>query len=147
MSDDWESPAESEFFAIKDHVGSLCIFAVNEFMEDFPTTMGTRDTIKAYIAVVDGPNKNKVYETGLLFGAKLVPQLKGKIGKSVLGTIAKGTAKPGQSAPYLLLDPTDQDRSKATAWVKVNGPVKSKPTTEAPPRPPAYAGVDEEPPY
>lgn len=147
MSDEFDSPAESEFFAIKDHVGSLCIFGVNEFMPDFVTSMGSRDTVKAYIAVVDGPNKDKVYESGLLFGAKLVPQLKTKVGAVVLGTIAKGQAKPGQSAPYLLLKPTDADIAKAKAWTKVNGPVMPNVTTPTERPVPAFAnsGDDEAP--
>lgn len=146
MSDDWDKPADSEFFVIKDNVGALCIFAVNEFLPQFRTKMGTSDTIKAEIVVLDGPNAGKRYGEGLLFGRALVPQLKGKVGgKPVLGRLTQNQAdaKPGQSAPYRIADPTDDDKAKASEWVKANGPIVSVPTTSAAPQQQSTAGAGE----
>lgn len=123
---DWDTPDTSDFFTIKDHVGDLVIIAVNEFTPDFVTAMGVRDTIKAEIAIVDGNEADTRYAEALLFGSRVVPQLRGKIGAVVLGRIARGTAKPGQSAPYLIEKPTQHDKELATKWVKVNGEVNAK---------------------
>lgn len=142
MSNDWDDPAEPDFFVIKDHVGSLVIIAVNEFFEKMSTSMGERDTIKAEIAVVDGPGKDKRFPDGLLFGAKIVPQLRAKLGGApVLGTIGRGTAKAGQSAPYILIPASDEDKAKASNWVKAHGSVThTSPTTKDEPKVPVSAG-------
>lgn len=143
---DWDDPAESDFFTIKDYVGSLCLIAVNGFTEKFATAMGERDTVRAEIAVVDGPGAGARYGEALIFGAKIVPQLKGKIGSVVLGRIGRGLAKAGQSAPYILEKATVKDAELANAWVKKNGPVEAN--VKPVPRPePAYAGADDEPPF
>lgn len=147
---DWDDPAESDFFTIKDYVGSLCLIAVNGFTPKFPTAMGERDTVRAEIVVVDGPKKGAHYDEALLFGAKLVPQLKGKIGSVVLGRIDRGLAKAGQSAPYILEKASKEDAALANAWVKAHGGIDSHPTASAKPVPRpemAYAGADEEPPF
>lgn len=130
----WDNPAESEFFVIKDHVGSLCLIAVNGFTAQMATQNGFRDTVHAEIAVIDGPNTGKRYPEALLFGAKLNPQIKGKIGRVVLGRIALGQAQAGKNAPYVLLDPTSEDGALANAWVAANGALESKPIEQAPQR-------------
>ncbi len=137
MSDDWDSPATGEQFTIKNYVGALCIFAVNEFLPQFPTKYGNNDALKCEIVVLDGPNAGNHYEQAILFGRALMAQLKTKIGgKPVLGRLVQNQAdaKMGQSAPYRVTDPTDEDKTKASEWVKANGPVVSKPTTSAQPQ-------------
>lgn len=124
----YDDPDTSDFFTIKNHVGDLVIIAVNEFMPNFPTAMGTRDTIKAEIAVVDGKNKGARYAEALIFGSKLVPQLRNKVGSVVLGRINTGLAKAGQSAPYILDKASPQEYDSADAWTKVNGDVNSSAT-------------------
>jgi hypothetical protein len=116
MADDWDSPAEPEYFKIADHVGSLCIFEVNEVLEEFVTSMGPGTAVKAAITVVDGPGKGDFYEEALLFGRRVVPQLRSKVGGVVLGTITKGTAKPGQSAPYQIEAATEAQKKMAAPY-------------------------------
>ena len=48
------------------------------------------------------------HEDVLWFPKVLVGSLKGRIGQKVLAVLGKGTAKPGQSAPWILIDATSQ---------------------------------------
>src|SRR5690606_16791789 len=55
----------------------------------------------------------------LLFQRALIASLRDAIGGDpVLGRIGQGTAKPGQSAPYILTPFTDADAQAATAYVE-----------------------------
>lgn len=135
MSDDWDSPATGEQFVIKNYVGALCIFAVNEFLPQFPTKYGNSDALKCELVILDGPNAGEHFDQAILFGRALMAQLKTKIGgKPVLGRLTQNPAdaKMGQSAPYRVADPTDEDKAKASEWVKANGPIVSVPTTSTP---------------
>lgn len=127
----WEDPAESDFFQIKNHVGALCLIAVNEYLPSFPTTMGPSQAIRAEIAVVDGPGTGKRYPDALLFNKKLVPQLRNSIGSTILARIGQGKANPGQSAPYILDKAGPGDADKANAWVAANGDIESKPADQS----------------
>jgi hypothetical protein len=51
----------------------------------------------------------------MIFQGSLIGALKRKIptGRSLLGVIAKGEAKKGQNAPYILSAPTDEQKQMA----------------------------------
>jgi len=55
----------------------------------------------------------------LLFGTALIGSLKSQVGKRVLGVLGKGTAKPGQAAPWVLDDATSDAKAvkAATAYL------------------------------
>lgn len=125
MSNDFDDADTSDFFTIKDHVGDLVIIAVNEFKPKFPTINGDRDTIVAEVAVVEGKDADTRYSEALLFGSKLVPQLRNKIGSTVLGRIQLGDKQPGKNAPYILEKASDSDKNKASKWVNTHGIVAS----------------------
>lgn len=125
MSDDFDDADTSDFFTIKEHVGDLVIIAVNEFTPKFPTINGERDTIHAEVVVVEGKGADTRYGEALLFGSKLVPQLRNKIGSTILGRIQLGDKQPGKNAPYILEKATEQDKNKASKWVNVHGIVAS----------------------
>lgn len=135
----WSDPSESEFFEIKQHVGSLCLIAVNEYVPSMTTTMGTSPAVRAEVAIVDGPGAGKRYPDALFFGKKIVPQLKASIGSTILGRIVTGQARPGQSAPYQLEKATGEDAAKANAWVAANGDVESTPVDTSMASPQGYA--------
>lgn len=148
MSDSWDDPDTSDFFSIKEHVGDLVILAINGFTPDFPTINGNRDTIKAEVAIVEGNGQDTRYAEALLFGSKLVPQLRNKLGSVVLGRIALGDKQPGKNAPYILTKPTDQDKAMASDWTKRNGAVKpSKVEVKGNTMTSVSAGDDEDFPY
>lgn len=124
MSDDWNDPDTSDFFTIKEHVGDLVILAVNKFTPNYQTVNGERDTIHAELVIVEGNGQDTRYSEALLFGSKLVPQLRNKLGQVVLGRIALGDKMPGKNAPYILTKPTDEDKALATKWTARNGDVR-----------------------
>lgn len=124
----FDEPGSADQFSIKDHVGDLVLVAVNGFTPQFPTAFGVRDTIRCKIAVVESRDPNKtdtVYGDAMIFGSKIVPQLKGSMNRVVLGRVALGTAKPGQNAPYQLDKFSQDDAATANKWVEQNGPFEA----------------------
>lgn len=144
MSDSWDDPDNSEFFVIKDHVGDLLIIAVNEYIPQFPTTNGVRDTVKAEIAVVEGNGADLRFPDALLFGSKLVPQLRNKVGTTVLGRLNLGEKQAGKNAPYILDRPTAEDKALASKWVSANGSVTAQKTVTANTLTSVSAGYDDD---
>jgi hypothetical protein len=55
----------------------------------------------------------------LFFNVALKNALKNKVGQKVLARIGQGTAKPGKSAPWILIDATSNpaDLAKANSFV------------------------------
>lgn len=123
----FDEPGSADQFSIKDHVGSLVLVAVNGFTPQFPTAFGLRDTIRCKIAVVSGPNEGKVYPDAMIFGSKIVPQLRSSMHRVVLGKVALGSAKPGQNAPYQLDKFSVEEAELANKWVEANGPFEPQP--------------------
>jgi hypothetical protein len=91
--------------------GHLLIVEPLEYVASIPTSMGDKDAVRVTIHdITDGAT----YEDVLWFPKVLVGSLKGRIGQKVLAVLGKGTAKPGQSAPWILVDATtDNDCIKA----------------------------------
>ena len=97
-------------FNAADNDGALLLFEVLEQVTAVPTSYGDTDAIRANVAILDGANKGETYPDSLIFPRVLQSQLRSQIGgDKVLGRLGKGTAKPGQSAPWRLDDPTDAD--------------------------------------
>jgi hypothetical protein len=92
--------------------------------EKVQTAFGESDCVRADVAVLDGDEQDEHNDT-LVFPKVLSSQIRSNIGtgRMNLGRLGKGTAKPGQSAPWLLSDPTDADKTVARAWIKANEPV------------------------
>lgn len=135
----FEAPGSADYFQMKDHIGSLVLIAVNEYKVGVSTAAGVSDIIRGEIAVVDGPGVGGRYGDSMIFGKKLVPQLRNQIGKTVLGRIRQGKADVGKSAPYILEEATLADAELANQYVKANGDVESRPsTTPAPQVQPSY---------
>jgi hypothetical protein len=61
----------------------------------------------------------EIHEGLLFFNVALKNALKNKVGQKVLARIGQGTAKPGKSAPWILIDATSNpaDLAKANAFV------------------------------
>lgn len=112
-------------------VGALLRFDVLESLTNVVTTFGPADPIRCNVAVLDGPLKAQTFTDTLVFPRVLASQLRPSVGKVVLGRLGKGTAKAGQSAPWLLTAPTDDDIATAR---KYDAYVATKPVvdTDAP---------------
>lgn len=117
--------------------GSLLYIKVNTFTAAVQTTFGPTDTVSVDIAVLDGAKKGTVTEDALLFPKVLVSSLKkyADTGQIVLGRLVRGTAKPGQSAPWLLEAPTQDDIAvahKYEAYVKTQAPAVAPAAADEP---------------
>jgi len=91
--------------------GSLLLFDVVKQADEMQTSFGPATPIVANIAVLDGPRKGERFDDALVFPRKLQSQLRSSIGEMVLGRLAKGTAKAGQSAPWQLETATDAEKA------------------------------------
>jgi hypothetical protein len=77
----------------------------------------------------------EIHEGLLFFNVALKNALKNKVGQKVLARIGQGTAKPGKSAPWILIDATSNpaDLAKANAFV-AQAPAKPSATPAAEPK-------------
>ena len=96
--------------------GHLLIIKPTEFKTGIQTSLGEADAIQCEIIDLD---TNKEHPSVLFFNVALKNALKSNIGKTVLARIGQGVAKPGKSAPWILLDATtnDADIQKATDYL------------------------------
>ena len=91
--------------------GHLLVVEPLEYVASIPTSMGDKDAVRVTIHDI---TDTATYEDVLWFPKVLVGSLKGRVGQKVLAVLGKGTAKPGQSAPWILVDATtDNDCVKA----------------------------------
>lgn len=97
--------------------GHLLVVEPQEYCESIPTSMGDKDAVRVRIHDI---TDQATYEDVLWFPKVLVGSLKGRIGAKVLAVLGKGTAKPGQSAPWILIDAsTDADAvAAATGYLE-----------------------------
>lgn len=81
--------------------GHLLVVEPEEFIENMPTSMGTSDAIRVTVHdITDGVSADGV----LWFNKVLTRNLRDRIGQKVLAVMGQGTARPGQSAPWILID-------------------------------------------
>lgn len=106
---------------IPELLGALVLVYVREVREGITTPYGEKEAIACDLHVLDGPKAGEISENSLIFQGALIGALRGATGGDpVLGRIGQGTAKPGQSAPYILLPFTDADAAVATAWIQAH---------------------------
>lgn len=72
--------------------------------------------VRANVYALTGPDTSDDYVDTLIFPKVLQGQTKGLVGEMVCGRLGQGQAKPGQSAPWVILDATPEDYEKAEAW-------------------------------
>lgn len=113
------SPGTSEGSDVKpaDLEGHLLVVEPHEYRENIPTSLGDKDTIRVTVHDI---TDQATYEDILWFPRVLVGSLKNRIGQKVLAVLGKGTAKPGQSAPWVLVDASTEKPAvkAATAYLE-----------------------------
>jgi hypothetical protein len=111
--DQFDAPATGG--KITDFDGALLLITPTELREGIQTVHGPSDAIVCDVAVLDGQDAGTEQTGVMVFPKVLQGQLKAKVGtgRMVLGRLGRGVAKPGQSAPWVLGDPTEQDKAKA----------------------------------
>lgn len=100
---------------ITEFEGALLLLTPVEHRENISTSFGPADAVVADVAVLDGKDAGQTHPGTLIFQKALMGQLRPKVGtgRMVLGRLGKGVAKPGQSAPWVLAEPTEQDKQRA----------------------------------
>jgi len=101
-----------------DHKGDLLLIEPLSVETGIQTTFGPADAVRADVTIIDGNDAGEIHSDVLVFPKVLQSQIRSQIGQKVLGRLGSGTAKPGQSAPHLLLEASADDIAKAEAWVK-----------------------------
>ncbi len=97
--------------------GHLLVVEPTEYVANIATSFGEKDAIRVTVHdVTDSETHNDV----LLFGTALIGSLKSQVGKRVLGVMTKGTAKPGQAAPWILQDATGEEKAVKAATDYLN---------------------------
>jgi hypothetical protein len=122
--------SNTESVKVADLNGHLLIVEPIEYKTGIPTVHGDADAIEVRINDLD---TGLSHESVLFFNVALKNALKSKVGQKVLARIGQGTAKPGKSAPWILVDATgDADAvAKANAFIAGGGAQAPAPAATA----------------
>jgi hypothetical protein len=101
---------------VADLANQLLIIEPTEYKDRILTVHGETDAIEVNVTNLD---TGEMHDRLLFFNVALKNALKNKVGQKVLARIGQGTAKPGKSAPWILIDATGNpaDLAKANAFV------------------------------
>lgn len=88
-----------------------------EFEKDVSTQHGVTDAVRANVFVLTGPESHEEFLDTLIFPRVLVSQTKKGFGSYVVGRLTQGEAQRGKNPPWLLADATEDDMSKARAFL------------------------------
>ena len=125
MSLQFTSPATSGGAVLKpaELEGHLLVVEPEEFIENMPTAMGTSDAIRVTVHdITDSISAESV----LWFNKVLVANLKARIGQKVLAVMGQGTARPGQSAPWILVDASSEPTAVKAATEYLEGHARNQ---------------------
>lgn len=120
----------TESVKVADLNGHLLILEPLEYKTGIQTVHGDADAIEVRINDLDTGHS---HDSVLFFNVALKNSLKTKIGQKVLARVSQGTAKPGKSAPWILVDATgDADAvAKANAFIAGGGASAPAPAATA----------------
>jgi hypothetical protein len=103
---------QSESVKVADLAGHLLIITPTEYKTGIQTIHGSAEAVE--VEVIDLDTK-QTHASLLWFNVALRNALKNKIGQKVLAKIGQGAAKPGKSAPWILIDATGDANAVALA--------------------------------
>jgi len=103
---------QSESVKVADLAGHLLIITPTEYKVGIETVHGKAEAVE--VEVIDLDTK-QTHSSLLWFNVALRNALKNKIGQKVLARIGQGAAKPGKSAPWILVDATGDANAVALA--------------------------------
>jgi len=115
---------QSESVKVADLANHLLIITPTEYKTGIQTVHGIAEAVEVNVYDLD---TNTAHNSLLWFNVALRDALKTKINQKVLARIGQGPAKPGKSAPWILLDAT----SDATAIAKANAYLAATPAPVA----------------
>ena len=132
----FSSPSNtSEGVKVADLANHLLIITPVEYKTGIQTIHGLAEAVEVNVVDLD---TNKEHPNLLWFNVGLRNSLKSKVGQKVLARIGQGTAKPGKSAPWILLDAT----ADATAVGKANAYLGAATAVATPAPAPAPVALD-----
>lgn len=102
--------------------GHVLVVEPLEYVPNISTSFGEKDAIRCNVHDI---TDKQSHEDTLFFGTALIGSFKKDIGKRLLGKLGKGEAKPGQSAPWVLVDLTGNEKAVAAATKYMNERTKS----------------------
>lgn len=95
------APTSGDICKPADVEGHLLVIEPSDWLAEIKTQMGETDAIRVTVHDI---NAQKTFTDVLWFSVGLKASLRSMIGQQVLAVMGKGTAKPGQSAPWTLVD-------------------------------------------
>lgn len=118
----FDAPSSSSGVKITDFDGQLLLITPTAHETNIPTAYGPADAVTVDLVVLDGNGAGQEHTGVRIFQKALQGQLRPKVGtgRMVLGRLGRGVAKPGQSAPWLLANPTEQDKQVARDYISRN---------------------------
>jgi hypothetical protein len=129
MTDMFSAPASTQGINLDSAKGHLLLIEPLSQEQGVQTVHGPADPIRANVVDLDTEER---FEDILVFPRVLISQLKPRIGGKVLGRLGRGTAKPGQSAPWVLQEFSSEDATRAKAYIeKQQNPAFSAPAGDA----------------
>jgi len=117
---------QSESVKVADLANHLLIIMPTEYKTGIQTVHGIAEAVEVNVFDLD---TNREHTSLLWFNVALRNALKTKINQKVLARIGQGPAKPGKSAPWILLDAT----SDAQAVTRANAYLSATPAPKAAP--------------
>lgn len=116
-------------FRINENLGLLGVFTATSDAYSMETSLGKSDAVDFDVLVVN-PGLNGNYQvgekaSGTVFNIAVRSQLlrARRQDQAVIGVIGLGEAAKGKSAPWILADPTPEQRKAAEAiWAKSEAP-------------------------
>lgn len=124
-ADPFSGPASASGVKVTEFEGRLLLLTPTSYEEGIDTSYGEKDAVKTNLVVIDedSPADSEEHEGILLFQGRLIGQTKPFVGKGlVLGRLGKGEAKKGQSAPWMLLDPSEDEKKVGRAYLASKAP-------------------------
>ena len=98
--------------------GHVLVVEPLEYVSSISTAFGEKDAIRVNVHDI---SEKTSHDDVLFFGTALIGSFKRDIGKKLLGQLGKGDAKPGQSAPWVLIDLTSNEKAVDAATKYMNG--------------------------
>lgn len=141
MSIDFASPGtggSGDTLAPADVEGHVLVVEPAEYVASIATAFGDKDAIRCTVHDI---TTQTTAQDVLWFPGGLIGALKGRIGQRVLGVMSKGTAKAGQSAPWILVDASGNEQAVAAATAYLTGQVAATITAPVLEKDPALAPV------
>jgi len=119
MSDRYSTPAPpADPVNWQELVRCLLLIKPLEVESNVQTVHGATSAVRVNMIVLDGAQTGREYADALVFPRMMQAQIKSRIGQMVLGRLTQGTAKPGQTAPWVLAEATPADEQIADAHLR-----------------------------